>query len=239
MANSARPETDAMAKRMAELMDGPPEFHDCDDVTVWLRRRLRRRRLRPDHPGQDRRSGPAQAGHDRRHRRDLRQQRPDIIGGTFALDGRRLVHQHHRVHRRGERAGGREELQPAGGDAVRSCATSSSSTCTTLVRLGLTDQLAPSKAWSTASAKSPIEGNSRSYDQVAGRLRGGAPAVAVVTPVDPHRRQALALGRDVVVEQALGDVEQLGCGPRRARAAWRPGRGSGSRPACRRRRPRR
>ena len=25
-----------MAQRMAELMDGPPEFHDCDDVTVWL-----------------------------------------------------------------------------------------------------------------------------------------------------------------------------------------------------------
>ena len=35
MANSARPETDAMAKRFAELMDGPPEFHDCDDVSVW------------------------------------------------------------------------------------------------------------------------------------------------------------------------------------------------------------
>ena len=36
MANSARPETDAMAKRMAELMDSPPTFRDCDDVTEWL-----------------------------------------------------------------------------------------------------------------------------------------------------------------------------------------------------------
>jgi hypothetical protein len=34
MANSERPETTAMAERMAALMDGPVEFHDCDDVTL-------------------------------------------------------------------------------------------------------------------------------------------------------------------------------------------------------------
>lgn len=36
MANSSRPETDAFAQRMAALMDGPVEFHDCDDVTLML-----------------------------------------------------------------------------------------------------------------------------------------------------------------------------------------------------------
>ena len=34
MANSARPETNAFAERMAALFDGPVEFHDCDDVTL-------------------------------------------------------------------------------------------------------------------------------------------------------------------------------------------------------------
>jgi len=36
MANSDRPEQGAWAERMAALMDGPMEFHDCDDVTLWL-----------------------------------------------------------------------------------------------------------------------------------------------------------------------------------------------------------
>lgn len=36
MANSARPEQGAWAERMMALMDGPVEFHDCDDVTVFL-----------------------------------------------------------------------------------------------------------------------------------------------------------------------------------------------------------
>src|SRR3954467_13577517 len=34
MANSRRPEQDAWASRMAELFDGPMEFHDSDDVTL-------------------------------------------------------------------------------------------------------------------------------------------------------------------------------------------------------------
>jgi hypothetical protein len=33
-----------------------------------------------------------------------------------------------------------------------------------------------------------------------------------VTAVDPDRRQAFPLGRDVVVEQALRDVQQVGAG---------------------------
>lgn len=36
MANSERPEQGAMAERMAALLDGPMEFHDCDDVTLLL-----------------------------------------------------------------------------------------------------------------------------------------------------------------------------------------------------------
>jgi hypothetical protein len=36
MANSARPEQAAWAEKMATLMDGPVEFHDCDDVTLML-----------------------------------------------------------------------------------------------------------------------------------------------------------------------------------------------------------
>ncbi|MFJ2753958.1 hypothetical protein ACIO3S_00085 [Nocardioides sp. NPDC087217] len=34
MANSGRPEQGEWAAKMAEVMDGPMEFHDCDDVTL-------------------------------------------------------------------------------------------------------------------------------------------------------------------------------------------------------------
>jgi hypothetical protein len=34
MANSARPETNAFAQKMAAVMEGPVEFHDCDDVVT-------------------------------------------------------------------------------------------------------------------------------------------------------------------------------------------------------------
>lgn len=36
MANSERPEQGAWAERMQALMDGPMEYHDCDDVTLML-----------------------------------------------------------------------------------------------------------------------------------------------------------------------------------------------------------
>ena len=35
-ANSARPEQGQWAERLRELMDGPIEFHDCDDVTLMM-----------------------------------------------------------------------------------------------------------------------------------------------------------------------------------------------------------
>jgi len=36
MANSERPEQGAWAEQMLALMDGPMEFHDCDDVTLMM-----------------------------------------------------------------------------------------------------------------------------------------------------------------------------------------------------------
>ncbi len=36
MANSARPEQTAWAEKMMGLMDGPVEFHDCDDVMLFM-----------------------------------------------------------------------------------------------------------------------------------------------------------------------------------------------------------
>ena len=86
MANSARPETDAMAKRMAELMDSPPTFRDCDDVTEWLDGGsddagfVQVIQGRTDDP--DRLKQVMTDDTDD----DMRQQRPDIIGGTFALE---------------------------------------------------------------------------------------------------------------------------------------------------------
>ena len=36
MANSERPEQGEWAKKLIAVMDGPVEFHDCDDVTLML-----------------------------------------------------------------------------------------------------------------------------------------------------------------------------------------------------------
>lgn len=85
MANSDRPETDDMAQRMAALTDGPPDFQDCDDVTEWL-------------GGGSDDAGFVQVirGHTddaealkaamTRDEATMRQERPDVIGGTFAVD---------------------------------------------------------------------------------------------------------------------------------------------------------
>jgi hypothetical protein len=85
MANSARPETDAMAKRMGELMDSPPTFHDCDDVTVWLDGGsddagfVQVIQGETDDPDRLKEVMGGESDDE------MRQQRPDIIGGTFAL----------------------------------------------------------------------------------------------------------------------------------------------------------
>src|SRR5215203_1649585 len=83
MANSARPETAAFAEKMAALMDGPVEFHDCDDVMTWLDGGsddagfVQVIRGRTDDPERVK-SMLENAG-------DLREMRPEIIGGTLAL----------------------------------------------------------------------------------------------------------------------------------------------------------
>jgi hypothetical protein len=84
MANSARPEQSAWAEQMMSLMDGPVEFHDCADVTTFL-----------DGGSDD--AGFVQV--IRGHTDDpdavktffadtdaLRQMRPEIIGGTVAIE---------------------------------------------------------------------------------------------------------------------------------------------------------
>jgi hypothetical protein len=43
---------------------------------------------------------------------------------------------------------------------------------------------------------------------LCGGFRGRSPAGAVVAAVDPDRRQTFPLGRDVIVEQALRDMQQ-------------------------------
>jgi hypothetical protein len=86
MANSARPETDAMAKRLAELMDSPPTFRDCDDVTVWGDGGsddagfVQVIQGKTDNPDQLKATMADDTD-------DLRDERPDVIGGTFALEG--------------------------------------------------------------------------------------------------------------------------------------------------------
>lgn len=85
MANSARPQTTAMSERMAALMDGPPEFHDCDDVTEWLDGGsddagfVQIIRGKTADPAKLKEVLSADTG-------KLRELRPEIIGGTLAIE---------------------------------------------------------------------------------------------------------------------------------------------------------
>jgi hypothetical protein len=85
MANSTRPETSAFAEKMGALMDGPVDFHDCDDVTTLL-----------DGGSDDAGFVQVIRGHVDDSAtfkglfadsgQQLREARPEIIGGTFALE---------------------------------------------------------------------------------------------------------------------------------------------------------
>jgi hypothetical protein len=84
MRNSARPEQTRFAEQMTGLMDGPVEFRDCDDVTVFLDggsddagfvQVIRGKTPDPE------RTKARLAETDELHR-----MRPEIIGGTFALE---------------------------------------------------------------------------------------------------------------------------------------------------------
>jgi hypothetical protein len=84
MANSARPEQGAWAERFGALMDGPLEFHDCDDVTLMM------------DGGSDgagfvqvirgRVEDPARLKAMLADTTTLHEMRPDIIGGTLAIE---------------------------------------------------------------------------------------------------------------------------------------------------------
>jgi hypothetical protein len=84
MANSNRPEQDAWAERFTELMDGPIEFHDCDDVSLLM-------------DGGSDRAGFVQIIRGRvddpsrlkamlADTTTLHEMRPDILGGTLAFE---------------------------------------------------------------------------------------------------------------------------------------------------------
>ena len=84
MRNSARPEQGRFAEEMTALMDGPPRFHDCDDVMTFL-----------DADADD--AGFVQVIQGRVADRgavtamladvdELHRMRPEIIGGTFAFE---------------------------------------------------------------------------------------------------------------------------------------------------------
>lgn len=84
MANSERPETGAFAEKMGALMDGQVEFYDCGDATEWL-----------DGGSDDAGFVQVIQGHAdnaaplkemaARDTADLREMRPEIIGGTLGI----------------------------------------------------------------------------------------------------------------------------------------------------------
>jgi hypothetical protein len=83
MANSARPETGAFAEKMGALMEGPVSFHDCGDVTTWLDGGSDDAGFVQVITGHLEDPAPlkAMAGHTDQ----LREMRPEIIGGTLAI----------------------------------------------------------------------------------------------------------------------------------------------------------
>lgn len=83
-ANSARPEQGAWAERLIAMMDGPLEFHDCDDVMLMMGGGSDRAgfvqiiRGRVDDPS---RLKAMMADTTMLH-----EMRPEVLGGTLALE---------------------------------------------------------------------------------------------------------------------------------------------------------
>jgi hypothetical protein len=82
-ANSARPETGEFSQKLAALLDGPPEFHDCDDVTTFLSGGSDDAGFVQVIEGHTDDAGPMKAMLG--DTADLQAMRPEILGGTFAL----------------------------------------------------------------------------------------------------------------------------------------------------------
>ncbi|MFC5731608.1 MULTISPECIES: hypothetical protein [Nocardioides] len=84
MANSNRPEQGAWAERFAELMAGPLEFHDCDDVTLFMDGGS-------DQAGfvqiiRGRAEDPSRLKAMLADTTTLHEMRPEILGGTLAFE---------------------------------------------------------------------------------------------------------------------------------------------------------
>jgi len=84
MANSARPEQGAWAERLTALMDGPLEFHDCDDVTLLFDGGS-------DEAGfvqiiRGRVDDPSRLRAMMTDAQLLHEMRPDILGATLAIE---------------------------------------------------------------------------------------------------------------------------------------------------------
>ena len=107
MANSARPEQGAWAEKMMALMDGPVEFHDCDDVMLFMDGGS-------DDAGfvqiiQGKVEDPSRIKAMLADTSMLHEMRPDIIGGTLAIEPDGTFTETDRVPRRGQRPRGRED----------------------------------------------------------------------------------------------------------------------------------
>lgn len=84
MANSARPEQGAWAERLTALMDGPLDFHDCDDVTLLFDGGS-------DEAGfvqiiRGRVDDPSRLKAMLADTTTLHEMRPEILGGTLAIE---------------------------------------------------------------------------------------------------------------------------------------------------------
>ena len=85
MANSRRPEQDAWARQLEALLDGPAEYHDCDDVTLMMDGGSDRAgfvqviRGKVDDPSRLK-SMLAET------ESLMRRERPEILGGTLAIE---------------------------------------------------------------------------------------------------------------------------------------------------------
>jgi hypothetical protein len=84
MANSARPEQGAWAEKMMALMDGPVTFHDCDDVTLFMDGGSDRAGFVQIIQGKV--DDPSRIKAMLADTSMLHEMRPDIIGGTLAIE---------------------------------------------------------------------------------------------------------------------------------------------------------
>jgi antibiotic biosynthesis monooxygenase (ABM) superfamily enzyme len=90
--NSNRPEQSAWWQEMEQLLDGPVDFHDCDDVRLFLQGgsdqagfvQVIQSRVRPENRARLLELAQQEDA-------ELSKYRPDVIGGTIAIDADGVV----------------------------------------------------------------------------------------------------------------------------------------------------